>query len=231
MSIMNRWTVAVAAVVMQLGLGSLYAWSVFRWPLSAHYSTSVTGVNVTFFIAILVFGISTFAAGFLLRHVGPRVVGVAGGVLFGVGVFLSAFAEGSLLFLYFTYGVLAAVGGGLGYIVPVAVLPKWFPARPGLAYGLAVVGFGIGPVANVPLISALFSATGGPFQTFGVLGLSYAVLIGGAAWFVRNPPEDREPLVLENREQGQDDKLKDPPTISAVPWGRGSGTPFGSCSC
>ena len=211
MSIMNRWTVAVAAVVMQLGLGSLYAWSVFRRPLSAHYGTSVTGVNVTFFIAILVFGISTFAAGFLLRHVGPRVVGVAGGVLFGVGVFLSAFAEGSLLFLYFTYGVLAAVGGGLGYIVPVAVLPKWFPTRPGLAYGLAVVGFGIGPVVNVPLISALSSATGGPFQTFGVLGLSYAVLIGGAAWFVRNPPEDREPLVLENREQGQDDKLKDPP--------------------
>jgi MFS transporter, OFA family, oxalate/formate antiporter len=204
MSIMNRWTVAVAAVVMQLGLGSLYAWSVFRQPLSAHYSASVTGVNVAFFVAILVFGISTLAAGFLLRHVGPRFVGVAGGVLFGTGVFLSAFAEGSLPFLYFTYGVVAAVGGGLGYIVPVAVLPKWFPDRPGLAYGLAVVGFGIGPVINVPLISALLSATDGPFQTFGVLGLSYAALIGGAAWFVRNPLEDREPPVPEGRVQGDE---------------------------
>jgi MFS transporter, OFA family, oxalate/formate antiporter len=201
---MNRWTVAVAAVVMQLGLGSLYAWSVFRQPLSAHYSASVTGVNVAFFVAILVFGISTLAAGFLLRHVGPRFVGVAGGVLFGTGVFLSAFSEGSLPFLYFTYGVVAAVGGGLGYIVPVAVLPKWFPDRPGLAYGLAVVGFGIGPVINVPLISIILSATGGPFQTFGVLGLSYAALIGGAAWFVRNPLEDREPPVPEGRVQGDE---------------------------
>jgi MFS transporter, OFA family, oxalate/formate antiporter len=204
MSIMNRWTVAVAAVVMQLGFGSLYAWSVFRQPLSAHYGASVTGVNVAFFVAIFVFGISTLAAGFLLRHVGPRLVGVAGGVLFGTGVFLSAFAQESLPFLYFTYGVVAAVGGGLGYIVPVAVLPKWFPDKPGLAYGLAVVGFGIGPVINVPLISTVLSATGGPFRTFGVLGLMYAALIGGAAWFVRNPLEGHEPLVLEHREQGQD---------------------------
>jgi hypothetical protein len=67
MSIMNRWTVAGAAVVMQLGLGSLYAWSVFRQPLSAHYGASVTSVNVAFFVAIFVFGISTLAAGLLLR--------------------------------------------------------------------------------------------------------------------------------------------------------------------
>src|SRR5215203_885943 len=201
MSIMNRWKVAVAAVVMQLGLGSLYAWSVFRQPLSAHYDASVTSVNVVFFVAIFVFGISTLAAGFLLRHVGPRFVGVAGGVLFGTGVFLSAFAEGSLSFLYFTYGIVAAVGGGLGYIVPVAVLPKWFPDRPGLAYGLAVVGFGIGPVINVPLISTILSATGGPFRTFAVLGISYAAMIGAAAWFVRNPLKDRESPDSERRDQ------------------------------
>lgn len=203
---MNRWTVSVAAVIMQLGLGSLYAWSVFRQPLSAHYGASVTGVNAAFFVAILVFGISTLAAGFLLRRVGPRVVGVAGGVLFGSGVFLSAFAGESLPFLYFTYGVVAAVGGGLGYMVPIAVLPKWFPGRPGLAYGLAVVGFGIGPVVNVPLISALLSATGGPFRTFAILGLSFTVLIGAAAWFVGDPLEDREPVVLESSEQGDDQK-------------------------
>src|SRR5215203_5873837 len=177
MSIMNRWKVAVAAVVMQLGLGSLYAWSVFRQPLSAHYGASVTGVNVAFFVAILVFGISTLAAGFLLRHIGPRFVGVAGGVLFGTGIFLSAFAEGSLPFLYFTYGVVAAAGGGLGYIVPVAVLPKWFPDRPSLAYGLAVVAFAI-------------------------LGISYTAMIGTAAWFVRTPLEDCESPVPEESEQG-----------------------------
>jgi OFA family oxalate/formate antiporter-like MFS transporter len=216
---------------MQLGFGSLYARSVFRQPLSTHYCAGVTGVNVAFFVAILVYGISLFAAGLLLRHVGPRPVGVAGGILFGVGVFLSSFAGGSLPLLYLTYGIVAAVGGGLEYIVPIAVLPKWFPGRPGLAYGLAVVGFGLGPVVNVPLISALLSATSGPFRTFAVLGLSYAALIGGAAWFVRNPPEDREPPILENREQNQDGTLKGARTISAGPQGRGGGTPFGWCSC
>ncbi len=192
-SIANRWTVAAAAVVMQSGFGSLYAWSVFRQPLSAHYGTSITAVNVTFFVAGLVFAISTFGAGFLLRRVGPRALGVAGGVLFGLGVFLSTFAGGSLPILYATYGLVAAVGGGIGLIAPVVVLPGWFPKRPGLAYGLALVGFGLGTVINVPLISALLSATGGPFGTFAVLGPCYAVLIGGAAWFLKAPPEDRGP--------------------------------------
>ena len=64
----NRWTVAVAAVIMQSGFGSLYAWSVFRQPLSAHYDTNITAVNVAFFVASLVFGVSTFGAGFLLRR-------------------------------------------------------------------------------------------------------------------------------------------------------------------
>ena len=204
MSITNRWTVAAAAVVMQVGLGSLYAWSVFREPLSAHYGAGVTGVNVAFFVAILVFGVSTLAAGLLLRRIGPRVVGVAGGLLFGAGVSLSAFAGGSLPFLYFTYGVVAAVGGGLGYMVPVAVLPRWFPERPGLAYGLAVLGFGIGPVVNVPLISTLLSATGGPFGTFAVLGISYAAVIGTAASFVGNPREDSELQVPESRGRGDE---------------------------
>ena len=201
-SIANRWTVAAAAVIMQSGFGSLYAWSVFRQPLSAHYGTGITTVNVTFFISGLVFAVSTFGAGFLLRRVGPRALGVAGGLLFGMGIFLSAFAGGSLPLLYVTYGLVAAVGGGVGLIAPVVVLPGWFPERPGLAYSLALVGFGVGTVVNVPLISFLISATGGPFRTFAVLGFSYAVLVGGAAWFVRHPPEDgglapREPRVPE----------------------------------
>ena len=83
-SITNRWTVAAAAVVMQSGFGSVYAWSVFRQPLSAHYGTNVTSVNITFFIASLVFAISTFAAGFLLRRVGPRFVGIPGEYSSGV---------------------------------------------------------------------------------------------------------------------------------------------------
>ena len=214
-SLTNRWTVAVAAVIMQSGFGSVYAWSVFRQPLSAHYGTNITNVNLTFFVASLVFAVSTFAAGFLLRRVGPRSIGVTGGVLFGIGIFLSAFAGGSLSLLYVTYGILAAFGGGLGLIAPIVVLPRWFPDRPGLAYSLALVGFGIGTMVSVPIISGLLSVTNGPFRTFGVLGLFYIALIGGAAWFVRNPPEDRavppagEGWLPEEHEQVQKDSSYD----------------------
>jgi OFA family oxalate/formate antiporter-like MFS transporter len=189
---LNRWVVAGAAVVVQAGLGSFYSWSVFREPLSERYGANITEVNVAFFLATFVFTIAAFGGGLLMRRVGPRVVGIAGGLLYGLGVFLSSFAGESLLVLYVTYGVIVGIGLGLGYIAPLAALPGWFPDRPGLAYGLAVCGFGAGSAINVPLAEALVSATGGPLRAFGILGVAYAVLIGGAASLVRDPPAEPE---------------------------------------
>ena len=117
-----------------------------------------------------------------------------GAIHYGLGVFLGSFADGSLSFLYVTYGFVATVGLGLAIVAPVAALPRWFPERPGFAYGVAFVGFGIGPAANVPLMTGLLSATGGPLETFYVLGIIYAVLIGTTAWFVRYPLEDSDSL-------------------------------------
>ncbi len=190
----NRWWVAAAAVTMQTGLGSFYAWSVFRQPLSEHYDASVTGVNVAFFVASLVFGGASFGSGLLMRRLDPRVVGVAGGLLYGLGIFLAGFVAGeSLPMLYLTYGLIAGVGLGLGYVAPVVVLPRWFPDRPGLAYGLAVCGFGAGPTISAPLAAALISFTGGPLPAFAVLGPTYAVLVGGAALLLKNPPVNDAP--------------------------------------
>jgi MFS transporter, OFA family, oxalate/formate antiporter len=196
---LNRWIVAAAAVVMQVGLGSYYAWSVFREPLSSLYGSGITGVNTAFFLASLTFSFAALGAGFWMRRVSPRVVGVAGGSLYGIGVFLSSFAE-HLPVLYLTYGLIAGIGLGFGYIAPVVTLPRWFPDRPGLAYGIAVCGFGAGSAINVPIISTLMPLTGGPLPTFGVLGVAYAVLVGGAAWFMKDPPEDRK---LGGRENGE----------------------------
>jgi MFS transporter, OFA family, oxalate/formate antiporter len=196
---LNRWIVAAAAVVMQVGLGSYYAWSVFREPLSSLYGAGITGVNTAFFLASLTFSFAALGAGFWMRRVSPRVVGVAGGSLYGIGVFLSSFAE-HLPVLYLTYGLIAGIGLGFGYIAPVVTLPRWFPDRPGLAYGIAVCGFGAGSAINVPIISTLMPLTGGPLPTFGVLGVAYAVLVGGAAWFMKDPPEDRK---LGGRENGE----------------------------
>ncbi len=189
-SLLNRWVVAAASVVTMAGLGSFNAWSVFRRPLSELYGANVTDVNTAFFVSSLVFGLVASGSAVLVGRVGPRAVGVTGGLLYGLGVFLSSFAGGSLPLLYLTYGLLAAVGLGLAVIAPIAALPSWFPERPGFAYGVAFIGFGMGPMINVPLMEGLLSATGGPLETFYFLGIIYAVIIGGAACFVRYAPEE-----------------------------------------
>ena len=187
---MNRWVVAAASVIMMAGLGSFNAWSVFRIPLAEFYGANVTDVNTAFFVSSLVFGLVACGSALLVGRVGPRFVGVAGGILYGLGVFLGSFAEGSLSFLYVTYGLVAAVGLGLAVMAPIAALPRWFPERPGFAYGVAFVGFGMGPSVNVPLMTGVLSTTGGPLETFFFLGIIYAVIIGSAAWLVRYPLED-----------------------------------------
>src|ERR687893_263792 len=184
-SYLSRWVVAAAAVVMMAGLGSFNAWSVFRLPLSELYGANVTEVNTAFFVASLVFGLVGCGSAVLVSKVGPRVVGVSGALVYGLGVFLGGLAGGSLSFLYLTYGLVAAVGLGLAVMAPIAALPSWFPERPGFAYGIAFIGFGMGPLINVPLTEGLLSATGGPLKTFYFLGIIYAAVIGCAAWFVR----------------------------------------------
>ena len=205
---MNRWTVAAASVVMMAGLGSFNAWSVFRRPLSELYGANVTDVNTAFFVSSLVFGLVASGSALLVGRVGPRLVGVTGALLYGLGVFLSSFAEDGLPLLYLTYGLVAAVGLGLAVMAPIAALPLWFPERPGFAYGVAFVGFGMGPLVNVPLMEGLLATTGGPLETFSVLGIVYASLIGAAASIVRYPPGERDPAgdppALDGDERGGD---------------------------
>ncbi len=213
---MNRWVVAAASVVMMAGLGSFNAWSVFRRPLSELYAANVTDVNTAFFVSSLVFGLVASGSALLVGRVGPRVVGVTGALVYGLGVFLSSFAEGSLALLYLTYGFVGAVGLGLAVMAPIAALPLWFPERPGLAYGVAFVGFGMGPLVNVPLMTGLLSATGGPLETFYFLGIIYAALIGGAAWFVRYPLKDGGLAV--GRPAGDETSVPDRSTTIGGTW-------------
>jgi OFA family oxalate/formate antiporter-like MFS transporter len=196
----NRWVVAVAAVLMQLGLGAVYAWSIFRVPLSEHYGTGITAVNWAFFITILMIGFAAFAGGQLMQRVGPRVVGALGGVVYGIGVALAYFAQDSLVVLYLTYGFIAGVGLGLAYIIPIQVLPKWFPDRPGFATGIAVMGFGLGSAVTVPVAGYLVPAVG-LFGTFGILGLIYIFFVGGAGFLITNPPEGYSPEGHEPSEE------------------------------
>ena len=192
---------------MQLGLGAVYAWSIFRVQLSENYGVGITAVNWAFFITILLIGFAAFAGGQLVKRLGPRIVGVMGGVIYGIGVGLAYFAQDSLVILYLTYGVIAGIGLGLAYIIPIQVLPKWFPDRPGFATGIAVMGFGLGSAVTVPVAGYLVPAVG-LFGTFGILGLAYIVFVGGAAFFITNPPEGYSPEGHEpsEEESGQEEE-------------------------
>ncbi len=189
----NRVIIAIAGVVMQVALGAVYAWSVFADPLAQAYGgASATAVNSTFSITIFTLGFAAFVGGLWMGSAGPRIVALTAGVLYGLGIFLAGFAEGSLVLLYLTYGLLAGAGIGLGYIVPVATLIKWFPDRRGFITGIAVAGFGGGAFVTALVAKSLVSSVG-PFQTFTILGIVYLVMVVGAALFMKNPPEGWKP--------------------------------------
>lgn len=188
----NRWRIAVAGVVLQVVLGAVYAWSVFRNPLAALYGWSAAEITLTFTITIFVLGFSAFPGGLWMNRRGPRVVAVTGGALYGLGVGLASLTDGRLWWLYLTYGVIGGVGLGLGYIVPVAVLVKWFPDRRGFITGVAVGGFGAGALITAPLATRLIASIG-VLQTFGLLGVVSLVVAVAAGSMMRNPPDGWRP--------------------------------------
>jgi MFS transporter, OFA family, oxalate/formate antiporter len=113
----NRWVIAIAGVFLQIALGAVYAWSVFRVPLVKQFGWSISEVTLTFTISIFVLGFAAFFGGLWLNHKGPRVVALTGGALYGLGIFLASFTH-RLSWLYLTYGVIGGIALGLGYIVP-----------------------------------------------------------------------------------------------------------------
>jgi MFS transporter, OFA family, oxalate/formate antiporter len=187
-SSVNRWWIAVAGVFMQMALGAGYAWSVFRIPLVKEFGWSIAEVSFTFTISWLFLGLSAFVGGLWLNRSGPRVVGMTAGLLWGGGVFLSSFAGHNLWWLYLTYGVIGGSGLGTGFIVPVAVLVKWFPDRRGLITGIAVGGFGAGALIAAPLAGRMLQSMS-PMTTLAYLGIAYAVIAVSSGWFMQNPPE------------------------------------------
>ena len=202
----ERWRIAAAGVLLQMALGSVYAWSVFRTPLATQFGWSISQITLTFTITILALSCAAFAGGLWLNRSGPRVVAVTGGALYGLGVLLASFTE-RIEWWYATYGLLGGIGLGLGYIVPVTVLVKWFPDRRGLITGIAVGGFGAGALVTAPVATALIERVG-VLSTFAWLGLAYFVAAPLAGWFMRNPPESGildAPMVRSPLRQGNAD--------------------------
>jgi MFS transporter, OFA family, oxalate/formate antiporter len=188
----NRWTIAIAGVFLQIALGAVYAWSVFRVPLVKQFGWSISEVTLTFTISIFVLGFAAFFGGLWLNRKGPRVVALTGGALYGLGIFLASFTQ-RLSWLYVTYGVVGGIGLGLSYIVPVAVLVKWFPDRRGLITGIAVGGFGAGALITAPVATRLIQSVG-VLSTFAYLGIAYLIVTVITGLFMRNPPDGWKPV-------------------------------------
>ena len=152
------------------------------------FGWSISDVTTTFSIAILVLGFAAFLGGLWMRRVGPRVVGITAGICYGLGVALSSLAHGNIWVLWLTYGVLGGLGLGLGYIVPLATLVKWFPDRRGFITGLAVAGFGAGALVTAPVAQYLIDGVG-VLKTLAILGVDYLIVVVLGASVMRNPPE------------------------------------------
>jgi len=196
----NRWLVVVGAVLIQLCLGAIYAWSVFTpYLVKAPFNFSKTQTQVIFSVGLATFAVVMVLAGRWQAKSGPRIVALVGGLVLGAGYILAGlFGDG--LFGYFVnqvifIGLVGGAGIGLAYVCPIAVGMKWFPDKKGLITGLAVAGFGFGALIWVKLAGSW----GGLLESMGVLNVFMlygavfaAAVVIGSTWMV-NPPDGWKP--------------------------------------
>ncbi|MEW8584865.1 MAG: MFS transporter, partial [Candidatus Thiodiazotropha sp.] len=155
----NRWLVVVGAILIQLALGAIYAWSVFTALLTdpaGPYAFSASETAWVFSAGLATFAIVMVLAGRWLPKVGPRTLAVSGGLLLGTGYVLGGLFGSSFWAQLLFIGLIGGAGIGLGYVVPIAVGVKWFPDKKGLITGLAVAGFGFGATIWVKLAGSWF---------------------------------------------------------------------------
>jgi len=212
----NRWLAVPAALGVHLSIGQVYAFSVFKLPL-----TKVIGVTEAspadwaqsdigwiFSIAILFLGLTAAFAGTWAAKQGERKTMFLSSLCFGGGFLIAALGIHlhQLAIMYVGYGVIGGIGLGLGYVAPVTMLMRWFPDRPGMATGLAIMGFGGGALVASPLsifLMKLFSceSSNGVFGAFVTMGLIYMALIMTSAFIVRVPADGWMPESMKGKKQ------------------------------
>lgn len=203
----NRWLIPPAALAVHLCIGQVYATSVYKRSLVQHFDSNLTTIGIVFTIAIVMLGVSSAVFGTWVDTGGPRRAMVASALCWSVGFLVGAagIATSQLWLLYLGYGFIGGIGLGIGYISPVSTLIKWFPDRPGLATGMAIMGFGGGALVASPVSSWLLRqydtdyaatsvASGSSVSLlFVTLGLAYLVVMLFGAWLVRIPAADWRP--------------------------------------
>ena len=213
---MNRWLVVVGAILIQLCLGAIYAWSVYTTGLKetiedgGRYGFSADETQLPFAIGLATFALVMVFAGNWQKKAGPKIVALTGGIVLGAGYILAGLFGSSLITQIIFIGLIGGAGIGLAYVCPIAVGVKWFPDKKGLISGLAVAGFGFGALIWVKMAGGFFGWGGllrtlefsfcngsGIQSTWFIYGIAYliAVLIG-SIWMV-NPPDNYKPAGWE----------------------------------
>ncbi|MGY2129730.1 OFA family MFS transporter [Blastococcus sp. SYSU DS0617] len=205
----NRWLIPPAALAVHLCIGQAYATSVYKTALVEHFDASLTQIGIIFSIAIVMLGLSAAVFGTWVDTNGPRAAMFTSAVFWVSGFLVGALGiyTEQLWLLYLGYGFLGGIGLGIGYISPVSTLIKWFPDRPGLATGMAIMGFGGGALIASPLSRQLmnwydpsYDGTAGTVPDgmsvaglFLTLGLIYLVFMMFGAFIIRVPAANWRP--------------------------------------
>jgi MFS transporter, OFA family, oxalate/formate antiporter len=178
--------------MMNLALGTLYAWSVFVAPLEKEFGWKRADTSAVFTWAVVVFALTFIVAGRLQDKYGPFYCSLAGGILVSIGFFLCAYTH-SLGYLIGCFGVIGGLGNGFGYATPIPVMAKWFPDKRGLAVGLAVGGYGAGSAIFGPLAGKVLIPSYGWRTTFMILGAIFFIMTIIGAFLLKNPPPGYKP--------------------------------------
>ena len=205
----NRWLIPPAALAVHLSIGEIYAFSVFKVPLKEHFGTGLTPIGIIFSIAIGMLGLSAAFGGRWVERAGPRKAMALAAVCWGSGFLIGALgvATTQLWLVYLGVGFIGGIGLGIGYISPVSTLIKWFPDRPGMATGLAIMGFGGGALIASPLEAKLLATFADKPEdaivgSFVVLGVVYFIAMMLGAMAVKVPADGWRPEGWTPREHG-----------------------------
>jgi Nitrate/nitrite transporter len=190
--ISNRWLVAIMGTILQLSLGTVYAWSFFQQPVMAVGNWTNSQAAWTFSMAIFFLGLAAAWGGVNLPKYGPRMLALSGGLLFGLGYLIAAYALHikSLPLLYGGYGVIGGIGLGLGYVTPVATSAKWFPDKKGFITGMVVMGFGFGALFMTKVLAPVLLAFcgGNLVLVFSYIGVVMFLITLTAGYCLVDPP-------------------------------------------
>jgi MFS family permease len=172
---LGRWVYVVLGLIICVCLGAVYAYSIFLAPVRKAFDVSASMANLPFMVFLAFFAVTMFFGGRVMEKLGPRKLGIIGGVIVGLGWLLSSFAP-NIWVLTLTYGVIAGSGVGLVYGCPVAMGAKWFPDRKGLAVGLTLAGFGGSALITGKIANALIPSVGLP-ATFMYFGIAFGIIL------------------------------------------------------